>query len=56
MQHYKDLNDLLEKSPAAYKFYSCLPYDVQQMLDETKRAICTENQLMSFVNNYIGNE
>lgn len=56
MQHYKDLNDLLEKSNSAYKFYSGLPYDVQQMLDESKRGICNENELMNYVNNYIGTE
>ncbi len=56
MQHYKNLNDLIEKSPTAYKFYSGLPYDVQQMLDESNRGICTENELVNYVENYIGTE
>ena len=51
MEHYKDLNDMLEKSACAYKFYTDLPYDVQQMVDESKFGICTENDLRSCVEN-----
>lgn len=54
MQHYKDLNDLLEKSPNAYKYYSSLSYDVQEMLDDARPHICNENDLILYINNYIG--
>lgn len=56
MQHYKDLNDMLEKSPNAYNYYSGLSYDVQQMLSEAKASICTENELIAYINNYTGTE
>lgn len=51
MEHYKDLNDMLERSVGAYKFYSDLPYDVQQMIDESKHGIYTENDLRNYVEN-----
>lgn len=51
MEHYKDLNDMLTKSAQAYKFYSDLPYDVQQMIDESKHGIYTENDLRNYVEN-----
>ncbi len=54
MQHYKDLNDLLEKCPNAYKYYSSLSYDVQEMLNESKPHICSENDLINYIDNYIG--
>lgn len=56
MEHFKNLNDLLEKSPDAYKYYSSLPYDVQQMIDESKHGICTVNELRNCVDNYIGTD
>lgn len=54
MQHYRDLNDLLEKCPIAYKYYSSLPYDVQEMLNDAKPNICNENDLIDYIDNYIG--
>ena len=54
MQHYKDLNDLLEKCPNAYKYYSSLSYDVQEMLNDAKPNICNENDLILYINNYVG--
>lgn len=54
MQNYKDLNDLLEKCPNAYSYYSTLSYDVQEMLNDAMPNICNENDLISYVDNYIG--
>lgn len=54
MRHYKDLNELLEKSPNAYKYYSSLSYDVQEMLNDAMPHICNENELVSYIDNYIG--
>ncbi len=54
MQNYKDLNDLLEKCPNAYRYYSTLSYDVQEMLNDAMPHICNENDLISYVDNYIG--
>lgn len=54
MQHYKDLNDLLEKCPNAYKYYSSLSYDIQEMLNDAMPNICNENDLINYVDNYIG--
>lgn len=54
MQHYKDLNDLLEKCPNAYKYYSSLSYDVQEMLNDAHPDIRTENDLTTYIENYIG--
>ena len=54
MQHYKDLGELLEKSPNAYKYYSSLSYDVQEMLNDAQPDIRTENDLTTYIENYIG--
>ena len=54
MLHYKNLGDLLEKSPNAYKYYSSLSYDVQEMLNDAQPHICTENDLINYIDNYIG--
>jgi len=54
VRYYKDLNDLLERSSEAYKYYSSLSYEVQEMLDDAKPHICNENDLIYYVNNYAG--
>lgn len=54
MQHYKDLGDLLERCPNAYKYYSSLSYDVQEMLNDAQPNIRTENDLTTYIENYIG--
>lgn len=54
MQHYKNLEELLEKCPNAYKYYSSLSYDIQEMLNDAQPYICTENDLVSYIDNYIG--
>lgn len=53
MQYYKDLGDLLEKCPNAYKYYSSLSYDVQEMLNDANPNICTENDLIDYIENYM---
>ncbi len=54
MQRYKDLEELLEKCPNAYKYYSSLSYDVQEMLSDANPDIYTENDLVNYVDNFIG--
>ena len=54
MLYYKDLNDLLERCPNAYKYYSSLSYEVQEMIDDAKTHICNENDLIHYVDNYVG--
>ena len=51
MKSYKNFSDLLEKSPNAYKYYSSLSYDVQEMLNDASQNICTENDLINYVEN-----
>ena len=51
MQNYKNLGDLLERCPNAYKYYSSLSYDVQEMLNDVNSNICSENDLMDYVEN-----
>lgn len=53
MHNYKDLCELLEKSPNAYKYYSSLSYDVQEMLNDANYNICTENDLINYIENQI---
>lgn len=54
MKYYKNLEELLEKCPDAYKYYSSLSYDVQEMLNDVQPHICTENDLVSYIDSYIG--
>lgn len=54
MKRYKNLNELLEKSPEAYKFYSGLSFEIQQMLEESTNSIYSENELINYVDNFIG--
>ena len=56
MKRYKNLNELLEKSPDAYKFYSGLSFEVQQMLEESMNSIYSENELINYVENFIGTD
>ena len=56
MQHYKNLNELLEKCPNAYKYYSSLSYDVQEMLNDAQPQIFTENDLRNYIDNFVGLE
>jgi len=56
MQHYKNLNELLEKCPDAYKYYSTLSYEVQEMLNDSQPQICSENDLKNYIDNFIGLE
>ena len=51
---YRDLEDLLQNCPDAYKYYSSLSYDVQEMLNDAQPHICTENDLITYVDNYMG--
>ena len=56
MKRYKNLNELLEKSPDAYKFYSGHSFEVQQMLEESMSSICSENELINYVDDFIGSD
>lgn len=56
MKCFKNLDDLLNSSPDAYNFYNLLSYDVQNMLNDENGYVCSENDLMDFVINYIENE
>ena len=56
VKRYKNLNELLEKSPDAYKFYSGLSFEVQQMLEESMNSIYSENELINYVENFIGTD
>lgn len=51
MKVYKDFSELLENCPNAYKYYSSLSYDVQEMLNDACPNICTENDLINYVEN-----
>ena len=53
VKRYKNFNELLEKSPEAYKFYSGLSFEVQQMLEESANSIYSENELINYVDNFI---
>ena len=56
MKCFKNLNDLLNKSPQAYKYYNSLSYDVQNMLNDVNPSVHSENDLRNFVINYVENE
>ena len=56
MLHYKDLNELLEKNQNAYKYYSSLSYDVQEMLNDSQPQIHSENDLRNYIDNFVGLE
>ena len=53
-QHYKNLSDLLEKCPNAFKYYTSLSYDVQEMLNDANPDICTEDEFVDYIYNNIG--
>ena len=55
MKRYKNFNELLEKSPEAYKFYGGLSFEVQQMLEDAD-GIYSESELISYVDNFIGTD
>ena len=55
VKRYKNLNELLEKSPEAYKFYNGLSFEVQQMLEDAD-GIYSESELISYVDNFIGTD
>lgn len=56
MKCFKNLDDLLNSSSEAYNFYNLLSYDVQNMLNDASPSVCSENELIDFVINYIEND
>lgn len=56
MKRYKNIDELFKKNPGIYKYYTGLPYEVQQMLDESKPDICSESEFKDCIINFMGND
>jgi len=39
----------MHKNPDIYKYYNDLPYEVQQMLDQENKNICTEKDFLDCI-------
>jgi len=49
MKKCKNMYELMHKNPDIYKYYNDLPYEVQQMLDQENKNICTEKDFLDCI-------